>query len=89
MPKQRKTREQKIAADMRHEHTEHVRAVTFSLPSSYKIQSSPITISQSFLHQKDLQKTLLVSSAIIILQILLFVLLKHHIVVMPFASLQY
>lgn len=89
MPKRRKTREQKIAADIRQQHIETVQPVTFSLPTSYKIEQKTTVMPQSYIQQKDLQKTLIVSSAIILLQLVLLFLLKHHIVVMPFASLQY
>lgn len=89
MPKRRKTREQKMRADHRQHVVETVQTNTFSLPSSYKIPTVTTTQTQSFLQEKDLQKTLLVSTIIIALQILLFSLLKNHTIVMPFPGLRY
>jgi hypothetical protein len=89
MPKRRKTRGEKILSDNRNYNAETVSVATFSLPTSYKIQTRQTIAAQSFLQQKDLQKTILVSTIIIVFQIFLFYLLKHHIVLMPIASLQY
>jgi len=93
MAKKRKTRQQKILADLRHNfrHT-----LVNQVPSSEKIQPQPASgISLSYKPNlqtsintypylvKDLSKTGVLTLAILIFQIILFALLKNHVLIIP------
>lgn len=86
MAKHRKTRQQKMVADQRHVvyHLETSPAQADQRSekksdSSFKlntIKSAPITTSYAYV-EKDLKKTALITSAIIIAQIFLFIIINQ------------
>lgn len=100
----RKTRQQKIIADLRRkvqlnqsihasetssigrEIPEEIKTFTFTAPqnTTYNQKSSAFTTSALLL--PDLQKTGIVTSAIIIGEVILFFLLKQHILVIPMVN---
>jgi hypothetical protein len=90
MAKKRKTKEQKKLADLRHnfEHTYKLPASpSVSIKPAYntKIEAKTSTISINsypFL-KKDLSKTGLLTLGILAFQIILFFILKNHIIVLP------
>lgn len=94
MGKHKKTKAQKRLADFRHE-KEHITPsveATLNLPEpiSYTFTSSAktaATIQYSLTH--GLEKTLIVSSVIILMQLLLFILLHNHTLVLPLVSIRY
>lgn len=90
MAKKKKTRQQKIIADLR-------RQVTLSKPQESKPETKPKNFSNPALItyapkiravtypylKKDLQKTAILTSSVIALQMILYFLLKSHILVLP------
>lgn len=93
MAKQRKTREQKKVADLRHKFSH---ALTSQIPPAVKIQiQTKDLISPSNIHNqrvainkypylvKDLSKTGMLTLGIIAFQIILFALLKNHTIGIP------
>src|SRR5579859_4416591 len=96
MPKKRKTRKQKLQASMRY-HTVSSTAIQSSsgavsnqqvvkIPEKFSLQTTMqnnVTISHSHDYlKKELVKTTLLSSGIIIGELLLFFLLRNHLVVL-------
>lgn len=98
MAKHKKTLAQKKKTDSRKHYsppqenaTGHSSTSTFSL-SEYSFASTSkhatSSVSQtSFGH--DLQKTLIVSSTIVIVQLAIFFLLSHHILILPWRQITY
>jgi hypothetical protein len=92
MAKKRKTREQKILADARHNFSH---TLTGQTPLTVKIQTqiTPSILTQNApkivaLNQypyliKDLSKTALLTLGIFIFQIILFTLLRNHVLIIP------
>jgi hypothetical protein len=92
MAKKRKTREQKIAANLRHNFSH---TFTSEVPLSVKIQpqvtssilkmGSPKTIVANAYPYliKDLSKTAILTLAIFLAQIILFNLLRNHVILIP------
>src|SRR6185312_17509316 len=95
MGKHKKTKAQKKLADFRHdkEHVVHLPETPTTpspVPIAYTYTSSAepaATTSYSLTH--GLEKTLIVSSVIILFQLLLFILLHNHALVLPLVSLRY
>jgi len=92
MAKKRKTREQKILADLRHNFN-HTFVSQAPLAGKIQAQITPPTIEQRTqktvaLNQypylvKDLTKTAILTLAIFVFQIILFTLLKNHVLIIP------
>lgn len=84
MSKQRKTREEKIAAREKHKSL----SFTYSL-SSMPFQTHPIARNESGVYNyvlSDLKKTMTISIILVILQIALSYLLLHRVVTIPGVS---
>ncbi|MGA2967962.1 MAG: hypothetical protein ABSD69_02230 [Candidatus Levyibacteriota bacterium] len=92
MAKKRKTREQKILADLRHnfKHTftsqtpPAVRIQTQIVPSLANQTTPKVTALNQYPYLiKDLTKTALLTAGIFIFQLILFTLLKNHALIIP------
>lgn len=92
MPKHKKTRAEKLKADERHanqtvaQHMHTTPVYSFS-SSMQQTQHKPIAVvGNTIAHvEKDLRKTALVSLLIVFLQLILFILLKNHVLAISFA----
>ena len=86
MAKNRKTREQKKLSDLRHNFKHQIVNNTFEVKtSSIKIETkTPSAIHTLYPYLiKDLTKTLTLTTAIIAVQIILFAILKNHLITIP------
>ncbi|MEK7517724.1 MAG: hypothetical protein AAB583_04190 [Patescibacteria group bacterium] len=75
----KKTREQKIAADLRRQH------FAYTETASHSISNASAISTHSYI-KHDILKTFLLTAFIIGFQIILFILLKNHIIVLPMVS---
>lgn len=83
MAKKRKTKEEKKLADTRHTFHHQASQLVYEIkPSIVKNQVSQSTIAYPYLIN-DLRRTALLSSAIIALQVVLFFILKNHLINIP------
>ena len=85
--KQRKTLEEKIKTQQRHQHS----AVTYTLDSTQTISKNitPILSESKNTYAyvaRDLRKTFLISLFLVAFEVLLFLLLKQHMVKFPFVT---
>ena len=86
MAKTRKTREQKRLSDLRHNFKHQIVNNTFDVKvSSVKIATnlSSVTHASYPYLVKDLTKTITLTAAIVAVQIILFTILKNHIIIIP------
>ncbi|OGH11653.1 MAG: hypothetical protein A3B38_02965 [Candidatus Levybacteria bacterium RIFCSPLOWO2_01_FULL_36_13] len=83
MAKKRKTKFQKKLADNRHTFHHQASPLIYEVkPSMPQTQPKKNLITHSYL-MKDLSKTALLSSAIIAFQVILFFILKNHLIKIP------
>lgn len=87
MAKQRKTLEEKIKTQQRHQHS----APLYSLASIQTASNSTKPFLSSSVTTygyvtKDIQKTFLISLFLVVVEVLLFLLLKQHMVKFPFVT---
>ena len=86
MAKNRKTREQKKLSDLRHNFKHQIVNNTFDVkPSSIKIEANKLLTTYTTYPYliKDLTKTLTLTAAIIAVQVVLFTILKNHLITIP------
>lgn len=98
MSKHKKTRAQKEKSDMRKNYnTSSQNTTSPTQPSPFSLHSyqftaapkSPLPTPSSASLTHGLEKSLIVSSVIVILQLAIFFLMTHHILVLPWKLLQY
>lgn len=83
MAKKRKTKVQKKLADSRHTFQHQASQLVYEIkPSIVKNQASQSTIAYPYLIN-DLRRTALLSSTIIFFQVILFFILKNHLIKIP------
>lgn len=89
MAKRKKTRQEKIKADFRHELPQislyDVGQITEEIQQMPRKSVSQVASLNTYF-VKDLQKTLLLTFSILISQIALFFFLQNHIIKLPFIS---
>lgn len=86
MAKHKKTREQKKLSDLRHNFKHQIVNNTFEVKASSvkNSENSPLTTHTNYPYLvKDLTKTLTLTTAIISAQLVLFAILKNHIITIP------
>lgn len=84
MGKYHKTREQKIATAAKYQEQGFHYSLPQGLVTTKIVAASPVSYGKTYDYvKKDVQKTLFVSSVLILSQMLLFFLLQQHIVKIP------
>lgn len=89
MSRHKKTRQQKVMADLRRQkfvYTLENKNLTNVLPADTPTATTIITNLPYSYIKHDILKTFLLTASIIGFQIILFVLLKNHIIVLPMVS---
>ena len=86
MAKQRKTREQKIAASQKHQHGQLQYSLSYIKPTTQTKQPTTHTQSTYTYVNIDVRKTFMVCLSFIAIEIVLFFLLQHQLVKIPGVS---